>query len=707
MALQVSFEPVDTEDTEDFSSNRFKAQEFLTGAAFTAASVELFIGSLSSGYAGNVGIFAVDGSHKPTGSALATVAFSGITPVIGGEWFLFVFDTPTALSAATNYAIVIEVNPGSTSIWYYIDTDELYADGVSGASSNGISWSTFTSFDHPFRVNSPSGITAASIPGTGGIDVTPKMAFILPAPVEVPGVGGILLGLPVVANTSFPQAVLLEPLPITILAPGWDTAILAGHDPRHNQRQPVVMEQLAPATATSESLRVWDIQEGVAAKRTVQEHWYEIGHLLPRVAQELGNIISQQAIAIDFYNADRFEGLTITSVTDNLGSGTTIAGVPATPFTIASQDSIVATVTVATVGDLNVNASYTFHADTGDDYTFFITGTRIVIFPIRPETPMREHLVFETAILEADDGTEQRHALRKVPRGIFEMTIKDSRKLTEILLFDRQSKVVAFPAWHEPAFAQPITAADFTVTVNTTDYANFYVGGYAIVFKDEFTFDALRIDSMTSTTLTFDTPVSQSYVANTQVMPLLTAYFNHSVSATKAVYNDQTFNIRMNTFAEDNDIASAAAFSTYLGKPLLDDPNLITGALQEVFERKVVVLDNVTGLWEEYSNWDRTKRRSIKGFKTRTRQELWELRQFLHYLKGQQVSFYVPTFTKDLVPNQTLVNTTALFQMNHIGYNFNVRERDPKVFFRMLLKDVRCSLGAFYPPPRSRTRKSS
>ncbi|MCK5017618.1 MAG: hypothetical protein KAS32_11180, partial [Candidatus Peribacteraceae bacterium] len=122
------------------------------------------------------------------------------------------------------------------------------------------------------------------------------------------------------------------------------------------------------------------------------------------------------------------------------------------------------------------------------------------------------------------------------------------------------------------------------------------------------------------------------------------------------------------------------------GVPFVDNPNMVVGgALSEVLEQKRLVLDNQTGLFDYYTQWDRNKRRSIKGFKTNNRQELWELRQFLHYLKGQQVAFYIPTFSKDLVPIQTLANASAVMNISNIGYNKHAREREPKVDIRIWL----------------------
>ena len=522
--------------------------------------------------------------------------------------------------------------------------------------------------------------------GTGGIEVAPEIEVEVSP--SLPGAGSIIVGIPII-ESIYDLGILMEPMPRAVAPDLKDV-----NDDYDTQFQSVKAYEtftklVSGVTEDGEDTYVQEEGTGIIREGYQDKTWFDRVHLLPRIVQELGNVLGVQVINVELYNSDMEDTITISSITDNLGSGISIAGVPAIPFNLAPRENVEAVVTINAVGSLLIDASYTFHQSTGETYTIYITGSRVVLLPIRPEAPMREHLIFDTKVLTAIDGTEQRIANRKAPRSMFEFTIKDERRMVEMLLMDRQAKICAVPAWHEPSFvSSAVTTGDYTVNVNTTDYANLYVGGYAIVFQDQYTYDALEIDSMTATSLTFLSPATHDYTVKTQVMPLMAAYFNHSIATSKNIYNEQTFNLQLKVDAIDRDIADASAFNTYDGKVFLDGPNLVDrGQLSEVVEKQVLVLDNITGIFSEFSKWDRSKRRSTKGFKTDTRQELWELRQLLHYLKGQQVSFYIPTFTKDLYPNQTLINTSSTFTMDNIGYTINARDRAPKDFFRMLLKD--------------------
>ena len=678
------------------SSTFWMGHTFTTTSAYTSTKAKLKYYRAGSGETGtlDVSLRATSGG-LPTGADLASASIdvTTLTTSSSGAWYEFEWTTPVALSDATQYALIARPSSSAGSVYTRTEAPPTNSGGTLVYSADsGSSWVSNSSYDVPFELFSAGAGTATQavieLDGAGDFDLSPKAKY--QQIIELDGAGDFTL-LPSYSNSENLGSIVSTPFP------GHTPGVVRhneGHDPRHDERTPVLFDSIGTGEATDEDRITIPIKNEAGHHRAeIFDHWYEHTHLLPRVVQELGNVVSATSFPVDLYNADRFNDITIVSITDNLDPGVTIVGVPATPFVIKSQDSMAATVYIDTTGGLTIDSSYTFTADDATTYTLYIEGSRIVLLPIRPETPMREHLIFDTKILEATDGTEQRIAMRKTPRSMFEMTIKhDNRRMMEMLLFDRQSKVVACPAWHEPSYlTSDVTVGDYTVNVNTTDYANFYVGGHAIILQDEWTYDALQIASMTATSLTFDSPAATAYSSKNKkihVMPLMTAWMNSNVAASKNLYNQQTFNIRLDVGSVDQDIADASTWSTFDSKVFLDDPNMVEGnILNEALETKVLVVDNMTGVFDRVTQWARNKRSSVKGFKSNTREELWILRQLFHYLKAQQVSFYIPTFSKDLIPNTTLLNTQSLFVMDNIGYTINARNRPSKDWFRMHLKD--------------------
>lgn len=93
----------------------------------------------------NIGIYAVDGSSKPTGAALGSYTKTA-TDVGAHAEKTYTLDTPASLTSATEYAIVISVPSGDISnsiLWYrnHTSSPNSYANGVPGASTDsGSTW---------------------------------------------------------------------------------------------------------------------------------------------------------------------------------------------------------------------------------------------------------------------------------------------------------------------------------------------------------------------------------------------------------------------------------------------------------------------------------------------------------------------------------------------------------------------------------------
>lgn len=631
---------------------------------------------------------------KPTGSVLATGTVNAnlITTDTAGEWVTLAFTTPYTVADATMYAFVYKYSAcdASNFIEHHTDTDNGYAGGTYVYSTNGgSSWVAYGGADQGFEAwaESDSPPLEITISGEGSLTVE-DLLIAVDTDAEVSGDGSIVLDY---TATNVNNLGHLMVTPIIAIQPGQDVGADQGSADIWNNVVPIVRPTLFSGDHEQNEPSPMDQNDftGTGPIRGHEVPWFEIAHLLPRLVQDVGNLSSEQIINCELYNADRTNQITVNFITNNLGVGFIVEGVPPTPFNIATQDSLSFTIRVLQSGDLIIDGEYTLTLSTGEEYTISIIGSRIVLLPLRPEAPLREHLVWETKILSSIDVGEQRIANRATPRSVFEFTLKEGRKTAETILFDRQSKLLAVPAWHEPSF---LTSAgnigDYTIYVDTTEYGNFYVGGYAIIFTDKYTFDALKIASKTTTSITFESPLAANHAKDTQVMPLMSAFVEATTPMVKAVYNDQDIQLKLLVHATPNDIASTTAWNSYNGKVLMDEPNYIPSRqIREAFRTKIYVLDNLSGDRGQFAQQIRALRHSQKGFKTNSRQELWELRQLLHALKGRQVSFYIPTFSKDLVPNTTLLQSNSTLTMDNIGYTLNVDERWPRQVFRLHLKN--------------------
>ena len=404
--------------------------------------------------------------------------------------------------------------------------------------------------------------------------------------------------------------------------------------------------------------------------------WWEEMHVVP-AKLALGAVVSTQAKTLEIFNADRFASHDWDGFTNNVDIGLSVTNLPSPfPETITKLTGRIVNVVISTDGPPIVDGTLDFDFDIyGFDILVVTTGTRSIIIGLQvPEAPVQELLGFQTSVIVKQTGKEQRSRLRKAPTQEvtyrYRLTDAERRKLHN-QFFAWAGRPFAVPIWWEPSSLTTSAAAGQpTVTVDTTAYGDFRVGGLAMVHKLDGTQDILTVLSLPDPqTITFNANLVNAYVAGDQVVPVRNAFSPSVIQGRRYAKTLEDFDgIQFTVESNDIDIASAAAFSTYGGSVLLDDPNLISGTQPHSLVRKVYITETVGGVLKQRTAWLNAKRLSQKGFRTRSRQQLMELRQLVHYLGGRHRAFYLPTFFDDLIPVSPLLSGSSLLSVERVGY---------------------------------------
>jgi len=407
--------------------------------------------------------------------------------------------------------------------------------------------------------------------------------------------------------------------------------------------------------------------------------WFEKVHTVPKRV-DFGNILSQIDQEVEIYNAYRKEDRTLTGINFPV-AGLEFTPSPTLPYTIFEQDGLVLTLRATLDGPPAFDDSILFTLDSGI-VSFPVTGTRVVSFQFQPETPVKETLSFLTDIITGLSGYEQRISLRKNPRQQMDLVYVleddgEERTRVESLLMDWQARNWGVPVWFESTTAtSDITTGDTVINVGSTAYASYREGGLVIIRQSDTAYEILEVASFTSTTITLKSFVSGSYAAEAvRVMPVRVCQMRSKEGGERYQVNGVRYQFKFVSTDNREDIASTAGFNSFNSKVIFDGSNLIDGTHQQVFNRELEVIDGITGKREQYSSWARSKKGSIKGFATSTRASLWAMRQVLHSLRGRQVSFYLPTFQKDLKPVDDIAVGTSDLDIAHVNYNLFARER--------------------------------
>jgi hypothetical protein len=394
-----------------------------------------------------------------------------------------------------------------------------------------------------------------------------------------------------------------------------------------------------------------------------------------------GFVLTTQVFTIDVYNSYIDEQRTWQNFVNNAGGGINITNLPSLPDTVEEQDGPELNLEILVDGPAFIEGTLDFIFDVGT-FSVELTGQRANIWAFEPEEPGKEKLLWLTDILRKRDGTEQRQRLREAPRQEIEYTYLNEgveRQTMETLIFEGQGRSYGVPIVWEPTFAtSAITATDLTVNVETTAYADYRVGGLAIMWKDFNDFEVLTIQSLTATSLTFVTAFQNSFALPVKVMPMRVGFMQRSTRSEKEILNLQETRVRFSIFDSDLDLADDSAFPQYNSKPILEEPNLVVSKLNESQDRPLTIIDSKVGEFTVFTEQAISKRRHLKGFFSGTRQRLWEVRQLLHSLHGRQKSFYIPTFFGDVSPTSGVSSGSSTLAITNIGYNRFVQERQPR-----------------------------
>jgi hypothetical protein len=439
--------------------------------------------------------------------------------------------------------------------------------------------------------------------------------------------------------------------------------------------------------------------------------WWEKVHVLPRTEIAFGNIITQKQEDYEMYSAHREVSITLDSITNNATPGVSLPD-ESTPEVVPRQTSMLDAATTDNLSDTlalgtmvkreviaaqnglaTFDTTLDFSFDSSDAPQLFISGTRIVLMPTQYEAPVKETLAFLTDIITALSGKEQRIALRKQPRQIFEVIYKlttNERQRMQAFIMDWTDNVFGFPVWDEALELTAAVSSGATVyPVTNADEVDLRLGGLAVIITDANTFDVITIDSLTATTITATDASVNAYPVGTLIMPLRAATVLGTVAAARAQNNLETFKIRFEV--NDNDTGalagSTAAYSTYNGRVLFDDCNVVSGEMAEEYKRRIYRIDNSTGLIALSSTWDRNKRHHQKGFVLRSRLETLNFRRVLIALAGRQKAFYTPTWIEDLEVKADLVSAANTMDIENIEYERFINARAPKDTFRITFTD--------------------
>jgi hypothetical protein len=420
--------------------------------------------------------------------------------------------------------------------------------------------------------------------------------------------------------------------------------------------------------------------------------WFESFHVILR-EYDFGNLVSTQTEDIEVYSAFRRDEHDWDSLINNAGSGISLVGQPSLPYTFPPQTGQQMELQGDTDGPASVEDTLDFYFDVPQVIPVLVILERIVLFIPEPEEPYTERLQFITDVMTHLDGTEQRPAVRKNPRQLFEwsLLVEEGQERSRLhnMLFNWQSRTFGLPIWHDMTYlTADVAQSATTLYVEATDYADFREDDLVVIYNTPQHFDVHTLQSVASSTeLTLSSGIGTAHSKGAIVAPVRTAVVVGEVSGTRFIANAATLRVAFRVTNNDIDIADTSAFDSYNSKVIINGHNGVRGQLQESFSQDVVVIDNETGISYQTSFWDSNRHAMDLTILAFGRQQAWETRQLMHALRGRQTSFYLCSFSKDLTPVDDLASGSNLMTIANVGYSRFVRQRQPRDVIRVVFSD--------------------
>jgi len=282
------------------------------------------------------------------------------------------------------------------------------------------------------------------------------------------------------------------------------------------------------------------------------------------------------------------------------------------------------------------------------------TAVQGILASLPAHWPVSERLEWNTGILTAADGSEQRLARRRPPRQMitYEWVCRDrtQSQILETILHRWLHRSWFVPIWPEAERRAAALTAGATEIAIDTRYADFRAASRAVVYSDPDHAEVVRIASKTDDALTIAPALAGTYPAGQWVMPCRLGY--PIAPAIRQRYTGGGALVELTYAVTDNTIVTGhTAALSYGGYEVVTDPAWLT---EEVFGERydggVTIVDSGLGNLKlapgsrhfNIVTQDYGRRHADKA-------AAWATRQWLHAINGRQTAFLVPTFQADFL----------------------------------------------------------
>lgn len=443
-----------------------------------------------------------------------------------------------------------------------------------------------------------------------------------------------------------------------------------------------------------------DTYGGVRAYSVIDDYYNAI-HVRPTEIR-VGNITATTVRQVEVWNA-YFESRTLVALNITGNDGITLFG-PTLPLTLPQLASTLFTLEITPAGPATINADYQLVFDPTEGVLGWqVLGQRIIEWTIPPNwnSAYEETLAYQTEVLTAFDGSEQRISLRQRPRRDLAFTplVDGPRKRTfQRLLATWQSRVYAMADWARGVAIQGAPAGAELITL-VAPIPELSVGQlvalrYQNAYSQVIEVVAVSGDGLA---LTLNSPVAYAYPVGAYAYPALTVHADQSLSSRRLTSDVATAQMRFREMHREVLPELGTPELTWRGlEVLLRAPNWAESPTHD-YDYPFEWVDVGRGTFGYRTPQDAPKDVRRLNFTAVGRDEVRWFQQFFARVRGRRGEFYAPTWDRDLeVGTEVLLegsfqlpitdeNEVSRPDNDRVYRNVCVRLRDGTVLLRQVI----------------------
>lgn len=306
--------------------------------------------------------------------------------------------------------------------------------------------------------------------------------------------------------------------------------------------------------------------------------------------------------------------------------------------------------------------------------------------PIQPNVPVwpfepnwnrtfTQTLEWLTDVMTSPTGAEQRRAVRRYPRRMFEYDVLvdgPDRRLMDNLLVSFGGGDWYLPAWHEvEILAESVASGSVVLPMEDLVLTSITAGSVLVLFNgDVFRTELVEVASVAGSTINLTAPTTMTWVADTRVFPAYLAKMTDQPKPSRRTDAIVTTAVKF-MMAEPGSTVPAPAGGledVYRGFGVLSVAPDETDDLTAAYERILVDFDNRVALPRRRDTAQRAFTVQQHAWVLHGRSDLRQFEAIMHALRGKTIPIWIPTFMEDLRLATMIGSADATMLVENSGY---------------------------------------